>query len=441
MPVRVIAPGAARIDQQRIDAAIAAGVKYLKATQDPRCATWPGPRFGREVPHVGLTALAGLTLLECKVPPSDPSILKAAGFVRHNAENVSDQFETYELSLAILFLDRLGNPRDEKIIEWMALRIMSGQNLAGGWTYRSGRRLSPPEISQLRVFLKSHRPPMPLAKALRPNMPGGELGKQTTMPVLLPKQVRNATSGESPLKQVGGTAADPKDKINKALDGKLPASDSANAPEPKQARRKKVAPIPASRLQHGLQGLPLITLTVKQGTLGNRLFPHGEDNSNTQFALMGLWAARRHGVPTEYSLKAAQQRFIRSQHPKDGGWGYHIGIGSSNTMTCVGLIGLAMGHGVDADIGKEKANHDAAIAAGLGKLGTYIDTPAQPNLYFLWSLERVAMLYDLKTIGGKDWYAWARERWSPTRRITARGPTAAIPARTRTATPASRCCS
>ena len=31
------------------------------------------------------------------------------------------------------------------------------------------------------------------------------------------------------------------------------------------------------------------------------------------------------------------------------------------------------------------------------------------NLYFLWSVERVAMLYDLKTIGGKDWYAWGAQ--------------------------------
>ena len=31
------------------------------------------------------------------------------------------------------------------------------------------------------------------------------------------------------------------------------------------------------------------------------------------------------------------------------------------------------------------------------------------NLYFLWSVERVAMLYDLRTIGGKDWYGWGAQ--------------------------------
>jgi len=35
------------------------------------------------------------------------------------------------------------------------------------------------------------------------------------------------------------------------------------------------------------------------------------------------------------------------------------------------------------------------------------------NLYFLWSVERVAMLYDLKTIGGKDWYGWGAQTLLP----------------------------
>src|SRR5204863_3408 len=29
--------------------------------------------------------------------------------------------------------------------------------------------------------------------------------------------------------------------------------------------------------------------------------------------------------------------------------------------------------------------------------------------YFLWSLERVGMALDLKTIGNKDWYSWGAE--------------------------------
>src|SRR5207248_189112 len=102
---------------------------------------------------------------------------------------------------------------------------------------------------------------------------------------------------------------------------------------------------------------------------------------------------------------------------KDGGWGYVMGqTTSTNTMTCVGLIGMAMGRGVQGG-DPDKRLQDPAIQDGLRALGRYIGTPstdpnAKPpmqNLYFLWSLERVAMLYDLKTIGGKDWYGWGAQ--------------------------------
>ena len=31
------------------------------------------------------------------------------------------------------------------------------------------------------------------------------------------------------------------------------------------------------------------------------------------------------------------------------------------------------------------------------------------NLYFLWSVERVGVIFNLKKIGGQDWYTWGSE--------------------------------
>src|SRR5207302_10023639 len=31
------------------------------------------------------------------------------------------------------------------------------------------------------------------------------------------------------------------------------------------------------------------------------------------------------------------------------------------------------------------------------------------DFYFLWSVERVAMLYNVQTIGDKEWYPWGAE--------------------------------
>jgi hypothetical protein len=41
-------------------------------------------------------------------------------------------------------------------------------------------------------------------------------------------------------------------------------------------------------------------------------------------------------------------------------------------------------------------------------VGQFIDAPAPgvPPLYFLWSIERIGVLYDQKLIAGKDWYGW-----------------------------------
>src|SRR5262249_57969508 len=91
------------------------------------------------------------------------------------------------------------------------------------------------------------------------------------------------------------------------------------------------------------------------------------------------------------------------------------------SMTCVGLLGRAMGHGGSEDglfVAAKKntaatLKEDPAIQRGLRQLGNHIGTPypvsANPpmaDLYFLWSVERVAMLYNLPTIGNKDWYSW-----------------------------------
>ena len=38
-----------------------------------------------------------------------------------------------------------------------------------------------------------------------------------------------------------------------------------------------------------------------------------DDNSNSQFALLALWAARRHGVAGERALLLADQRFAHSE--------------------------------------------------------------------------------------------------------------------------------
>jgi len=58
---------------------------------------------------MGPTALAGLTMLECGVNKEDPAVKRALAYVREAAAGgtgTPGADQTYDISLAILFLDR-----------------------------------------------------------------------------------------------------------------------------------------------------------------------------------------------------------------------------------------------------------------------------------------------------------------------------------------------
>ena len=145
------------------------------------------------------------------------------------------------------------------------------------------------------------------------------------------------------------------------------------------------------------------------------------DGSNTQFGTLGLWAAGRHGVPMERALSRLARRFQVSQTPA-GGWAYNYQWnargGDTATMTGAGLLGLAVGHGVTADLkgaDVQAAAEDPRVEKGMKVLGEVIGLPedvhpgkrgAKRQYYLLWSIERVGMLYGRKSIGGKEWYPW-----------------------------------
>jgi hypothetical protein len=206
-------------------------------------------------------------------------------------------------------------------------------------------------------------------------------------------------------------------------------------------------------LPRDLKNLPVFQF--QPGQPWNQARQGHEDNSLTQFAILALWAAQEgHGIPAQRSLAMAEARFRHSQMA-DGTWGYVIGSNQrTDSMTCAGLLGLAVGRGVrmdneakkkqpadpakpakaeDDSVAADPAINRALVALGKGigrralpprKLPPVPNLPGSPvsiepgvilrasawgDLYYLWSVERVAVVYDLRTIGGKDWYLWGAE--------------------------------
>jgi hypothetical protein len=349
-------------DPEKIQRAIDRGVAHLRATQG-KDGKW-------RLPAIGATALAGLTLLECNVPADDPAVQKAARVVRAEAPGQSG---TYSLALVILFLDRLGDPRDRTLIQALGIRLLAGQNRQGGWPY--------------------------------------------LCPVVDESVIRRVQRLCDQRHELVARAGQPK----AAGDGRARARLSAEI-------EQDLAPV-----------------------IGRQFSP-SDDNSNTQFAILGLWVARRHGVPVEAALERVRLRFRGSQNA-DGGWGYSRfygdGPASEYSMTCAGLLGLACAYGSAAEAvlgtergaaardGKDRSGldpaKDPAIRKALmvlgGVVGRSVDSvgPSAPPIYgyqmgggiqvseglrpeyafyFLWSLERVAVAYGLDTIGKRDWYAW-----------------------------------
>lgn len=367
---------------ERIQASIAAAVKYLKTRHGTEFVPNNELEVGENESGAyaeGPAALAGLALMESGiVAPNDPAIMNIAARVRHAAIR---QHQTYQLSLNIMFLDKLGTPLDTELIQSMAVRLLLGQTPRGGWSYRC-RAPDDQEIARLKQLVSEAKPA--------------------------------AKNDGSPV----GADIDSRPRLSDAVADIL------------KSRRL----LPPS----------------------NGANPDGmDDNSNTQFAILGLWAARRHGVPVDDALAFVEKRFLAAQDPRSGGWGYGVGgfVSPTPPMTCVGLLALAISSGNNSERvlragAKPKVNPDGkvtepkdikppkisnplesrSVQAGLAYIAPFIAPPApkqgqgavapslpgagvgtlgdwMSDLYFLWTLERVCMVYGLKDIHRRDWYA------------------------------------
>jgi hypothetical protein len=403
--------------QAKVNKAIDGGVAFLQS------GMWQVDKNHA----LGYVAMPGLTLLECGVPKGNPGIQNAAAYVRAWALKVDT---TYEISLSILFLDKLGEAKDRDLIQKLALRLIAGQGPTGGWSYKCppyGQDADRYYRQLLTTLKKLDAPvlfdpfkdasngsgstglenPLDTEKGRKGDKEKGRSGANSvSLSPLLP------ISSVSRLSSVAASAATRRWAWCIKME---PMADEAPA-----SAKPKVVVVPANLrglpVMHPPAALPLIDPKDKI----NEPIWGTTDNSNTQFAILGLWAARRHQVPTARTLNLIAMRFYTSQNP-DGSWGYHYRIGGGDPerppMTCVGLLGLAVYHGLARDIeAKAMQGQDPRIVKGLLALTKNVGVPTgraeglpMANLYFLWSVERVGVLYNLPTIGNKDWYRWGAE--------------------------------
>src|SRR5207247_8144603 len=234
-------------NQKEIDAAIARGVAFLQAGLNEK-GYFPSNGQGN---LLGGTALIGLTLLSCAVPPDDPKIAAIAGRVRRDGPALG---QTYELACCIWFLDKLGRYEDRELIQKMALRLIAGQGSHGGWNYGCSLLSSEQEADLMRLLQEN--------------------------PLLLTPVV-----------------------------GTTPTTAATNQPpkvQPKGGKQPKAGGLSGrgTFLPSDLRDLPVLKFKPDQSLSGVQQLWR-EDNSLTQFAILALWAAQKHGVPAQRSLALA----------------------------------------------------------------------------------------------------------------------------------------
>ena len=137
------------------------------------------------------------------------------------------------------------------------------------------------------------------------------------------------------------------------------------------------------------------------------------DNSNTQFALLGLRSAARCGI--EIPKETWQDAVKWLEQNQNGGWGYAKAVpaGASElsygSMTAAGVCGLAIAKFyLDPNL---NLLDDPGIKKGLKEMASKLDftkntgrTDLQWHYYYIYGIERVGAVLNIEKIGDHDWY-------------------------------------
>jgi beta-lactamase regulating signal transducer with metallopeptidase domain len=137
-----------------------------------------------------------------------------------------------------------------------------------------------------------------------------------------------------------------------------------------------------------------------------------EDNSNTQFAILGLHAASAVGAKVRRDTwQRTLDHFLKHEN-QDGGWGYQNSSPSTGSMTCAAIASLVICEQelVGKQPGRKEAEPHAAIQRGVEWLGKYYRVGINPGgnnnwlSYYLYGVARAGRLSGRRLLGRHDWY-------------------------------------
>ena len=146
--------------------------------------------------------------------------------------------------------------------------------------------------------------------------------------------------------------------------------------------------------------------------------PKGGDNSNSQYAALGLRACHNAGIVFEKKLIELARTHWRNDQDADGAWFYGSNRDLTGSMTAGGVGAMVI---YDHILG-ESWKKDKAALNGLDWLGknfsvkenpgcprkSAIDNEAQDGhltyFYYMYALERAGILFGTEVLGTREWY-------------------------------------
>jgi len=129
------------------------------------------------------------------------------------------------------------------------------------------------------------------------------------------------------------------------------------------------------------------------------------DNSNTQFAVLALWAAYSlAGTEVPRPVWERLERHYRGSQAKSGLWGYRPRSRSrADTMTAAGLACFVYARAAldGGEAALQRARASGVASRGLVAYKRLMKKPNWTNYYMVYSIERVGTVLDLPDLG---WY-------------------------------------
>ena len=150
------------------------------------------------------------------------------------------------------------------------------------------------------------------------------------------------------------------------------------------------------------------------------------DNSNTQYALLGLHAASEAGVPVKQTVWDLSRGYWERSQKRDGSWAYTPDSNNPTaSMTCAGISSLIIS-GLRRFEGGEFLQGDSIQQCGSGgvnknlqrgidwmaghfQVGQNFGAGHLWQFYYLYGLERAGRLAGIRFFGQHDWYRLGAE--------------------------------